>query len=151
MLGDKIKRYGEVDQDARKIMRQILGSIEFSGNDKDGAKRDKKSRGDEGMRVQQPEGGTTISSPLEITGEARGNWFFEAEFTIQLVKDGKTLADTIARAQGEWMTEDYVPFRATLYFPGVLETGEAFLVFNNSNPSGKPELNKIYKVPVMLD
>jgi hypothetical protein len=49
------------------------------------------------------------------------------------------------------MTEDYVPFRATLYFPGILETGKAVLVFNNSNPSGKPELNKTYKVPVVLE
>lgn len=52
-----------------------------------------------------------ISSPLEIDDQARGFWFFEADFPIVLVdNDGQTIAQTIATAQSEWMTEDFVSF-----------------------------------------
>ena len=106
--------------------------------------------GASGIKVIQPKAGTEISSPLEISGKARGNWFFEAEFTVELVQNGQTLTIAIVKAQDDWMTEDYVPFSATLKFSEVGAAGEAQLVFRNSNPSEKPELNKTYLLPVKI-
>lgn len=82
--------------------------------------------------------GTVITSPLKITGQARGNWFFEASFPIVL-KDmyGKELAQTDAHATKDWMSADFVPFEATLNFTTDPNT-KASLVFKKDNPSGLP-------------
>ena len=58
-----------------------------------------------------------IKSPLTVKGAARGNWFFEASFPVRLLDEtGKEIAVGIAQAEKEWMTEDFVPFSATLTF-----------------------------------
>src|SRR6185436_520379 len=58
--------------------------------------------------------GDTVSSPLTVTGEARGNWYFEASFPAVLVDwDGKIIAQLPAQAQGDWMTQEFVPFSVT--------------------------------------
>ena len=49
--------------------------------------------------------GSEISSPLRITGEARGPWYFEASFPVVLTDgDGLIIAEGHGQAQGEWMT-----------------------------------------------
>lgn len=90
--------------------------------------------------------GEVISSPLTITGEARGYWFFEASFPVILTKwDGETIAQGMATAEGDWMTEDFVPFTVTLEFesPYSLNDEEfkqnGTLIFEKDNPSGMPE------------
>ena len=92
----------------------------------------------------------TIVSPLNITGRARGNWYFEASFPIKLLNaDGKEIAMTTAQAQSDWMTTDYVPFKATLKFTVDKEQGGT-LVFMNDNPSGLPENDKKFELPISL-
>ncbi len=98
--------------------------------------------------VTTPTSGETISSPLEIKGKARGSWFFEASFVIQL-RDAKDnlLGQAIATADGDWMTEDFVPFSATLNFS--LRTSDTgTLVFIKDNPSGLPENAAEFSLPV---
>lgn len=100
--------------------------------------------------VAAPLANSGITSPLTITGEAVGNWYFEASFPIKLVDtDGNILASTIATAQGDWMTTDLVPFEATMVFNA---TGplEAELLFEKDNPSGLPENAGEYSVPVNI-
>jgi hypothetical protein len=56
------------------------------------------------------------TSPITISGTARGNWFFEGSFPISIVNwDGLIIGEGIAQAQGEWMTENFVPFTATSF------------------------------------
>lgn len=89
--------------------------------------------------VNNPKPNQEISSPLVLEGEARGNWFFEASFPIRLFdSNGKELAVAVAQAQDEWMTEEFVPFRATMEFE-VPTTATGTLVFEKDNPSGLPE------------
>lgn len=103
------------------------------------------------IRVDNPRPNQTISSPLEINGQARGTWFFEASFPILLLdKDGKTISQTIATAQSDWMTENFVPFKAKLEFPSNLN-GQATLVFKKDNPSGLPEHDDELKMPIILE
>ena len=61
--------------------------------------------------------GQKISSPLVLTGEARGTWFFEASFPVVLTDwDGLIIAQGYAQADTNWMTTDFVPFKSTLTF-----------------------------------
>jgi hypothetical protein len=102
----------------------------------------------ENVTLNVPESGQEITSPLSIEGSARGSWYFEASFPVELQDaNGNLIASTAAQAQGDWMTEEFVPFRATLDFsaPGT-ETG--FLVLKKDNPSGLPANDAEVKVPV---
>jgi uncharacterized membrane protein YqiK len=87
------------------------------------------------IRVQSPTSGQSVQSPLMITGQARGTWFFEASFPVRLVdKAGVEIAAGIATAQSDWMTEDFVPFTASLIFASDKEQ-EAELILIKDNPS----------------
>ncbi len=89
-----------------------------------------------------------LQSPLIIAGSARGPWFFEASFPVYLIDaDGDTLARMHARAEGEWMTREFVPFTVTLTFtPPASRTGT--LVLAKDNPSGLAEHAAELRVPV---
>ncbi len=100
--------------------------------------------------VENPRAQEEISSPLFISGKARGYWFFEASFPIELVDENNNLiAQTIAQAKGEWMTEDFVPFEATLNFVNP-KTNKGFLIFRKDNPSGLKENDDELRVPIIF-
>ncbi|MEY4731421.1 MAG: hypothetical protein RL681_367 [Candidatus Parcubacteria bacterium] len=103
------------------------------------------------IRVDSPRPDGFVQSPLVVTGQARGNWFFEASFPVELFDaQGKSLAIGIAQAQGEWMTEQFVPFKAALAFtsPG---RGTGMLVLRKDNPSGLPEHDDELRVPIRFE
>ncbi len=91
-----------------------------------------------------------ISSPLKVRGRARGSWFSEGVFPIQLIDgDNQVLASGQAKAQGEWMTENFVEFTAELAFiPG--QSKSATLILFRDNPSGLPENAEQLEIPVGL-
>jgi len=100
--------------------------------------------------------GGRVSSPLTITGEARGYWFFEASFPVILTDwDGRIIAQHYATADGEWMTEEFVPFETTIEF----ETPESWggpvnrgtLILKRDNPSGLPEHDAALEIPVVFE
>ena len=100
------------------------------------------------IRVNSPRPGDPISSPLVVYGEARGNWFFEASFPIKLLDgNGKEIAVAIAQAQEEWMTTNFVLFKATLEFLKPA-TANGTLVLEKDNPSGLPEHADSLLVPI---
>lgn len=103
------------------------------------------------IRLESPRPNQEVSSPLEISGEARGVWFFEASFPVFLVDwDGRIIAQGIATADGEWMTENFVPFKAKLEF--VLEkdvySNRGALILKKDNPSGLPEHDDALEIPL---
>ncbi len=105
--------------------------------------------------VDSPLPGATVSSPLTITGKARGNWYFEASFPVVLTDwDGRIITQGIAQAQGEWMTADYVPFTATLTFnpptPGDPAANRGSLILKKDNPSGLPQNDAALELPVLF-
>jgi len=100
------------------------------------------------IRVSTPRPGEVVQSPLRIAGEARGKWYFEATFPVTLLDAaGRTLVQSYAQAQGEWMTEAFVPFGAELRFEAGATT-EGTLVLERSNPSGLPEHADALRIPV---
>ena len=102
----------------------------------------------ENIRVTAPLVNAVIASPLIVTGEARGTWYFEASFPVELLDGDRNIVAVIpAQAQGDWMTENFVPFMATLDFtPPATDTG--FLVLKKDNPSGLPEHDAHIEIPV---
>jgi glucose/arabinose dehydrogenase len=128
------------------------GLIYFSDDDRGAVYklRYKISSEDEKVRVRIPDSDKPVISPLAIEGEARGYWFFEASFPIRMY-DGKNnlLGTAVAQAQGEWMTEDFVPFKAELVFSRP-ETENGTLVLEKDNPSGLPEFAEEVRIPVVF-
>jgi hypothetical protein len=102
------------------------------------------------IRINTPRPNESVKSPLEIKGEARGYWFFEASFPIRLIdEEGEELGTTIAQALSDWMTEDFVPFEAELEFkPPATKNGK--LILEKDNPSGLPENADELIVPVFF-
>ncbi len=103
---------------------------------------------DDRIRVTSPAPGEAVSSPLTVTGEARGTWYFEASFPAELQDaNGKVLAQTPAQAKGDWMTDKFVPFSVTLIFPKPA-TPTGTLILHRDNPSGLPQNEASVSIPV---
>lgn len=101
------------------------------------------------IQIESPRPGDSVTFPLEITGKARGGWYFEANFPVEILDaDGNPLATSYATAQGEWMTNDFVPFTARIEMlnPPLGEKGELLLKY--SNASGDPERDEALRVPI---
>ena len=100
------------------------------------------------IRLDQPRPNQKIESPLLLTGVARGNWFFEANFPIYLYDDnGNNLGFAIATAKSDWMTTEFVPFEARLDFEEpTTRTGK--LILRKDNPSGLPQYDDELYLPI---
>jgi len=103
------------------------------------------------IRIDTPRPNQSIESPLLVKGEARGNWFFEADFPVKLFDDnGFLLGIKPAQALDEWMTENFVPFEVTFPF-AVPSAPEGELILQKANPSGLPENADELIVPVVFN
>ncbi len=104
----------------------------------------------ESIKVSQPQSGEFVSCPLHVEGEARGNWYFESTFPVQLQdQDGNALLVRTAQAKSDWMTEDFVPFELDLYYR-IEEAQKGLLILSRDNPSGLPEYDQQLEIPVQL-
>jgi hypothetical protein len=105
----------------------------------------------EQLLLISPVSGETITSPLTITGEAPGYWFFEATFPVILTNwDGLIIAEGYAEATEDWMTEEDVSFTAELEFE-TPEYGEnGFLILRRANASGLPEHDDAVEIQVLF-
>ncbi|MBN2093903.1 MAG: hypothetical protein JW740_00810 [Candidatus Zambryskibacteria bacterium] len=108
--------------------------------------------------LETPRPNAVIKNPLIIKGKARGIWFFEASFPIILVNwDGLIIAESYANAQSDWMTEEFVPFEATLEFESPYKAGDpdfmkrGALVLKKDNPSGLPQYDDALEIPIMFE
>jgi hypothetical protein len=147
MAGDRIVRNGFVDPAVRALEEEILRSFAFV-TDSSGAEAT--SSISDLIRVEQPAAGDKVVSPLTIRGTARGSWFFEASFPVRLETDtGDVLAEVPARALGDWMTEDMVPFEVSLAF-GTTTATSGKLILKNDNPSGQPERDRSLEIPIVF-
>lgn len=100
------------------------------------------------IHVQYPATNALIVSPLRISGEARGTWYFEASFPVQLIDaNGVVLYEGPMQAGAEWMTEEFVPFTDDIAFAApTAPTG--VLILKKDNPSGLSEHDREVRVPV---
>lgn len=100
------------------------------------------------ITITNPEPNQVIKSPLEISGKAPGNWFFEGQAPVKLTdENGKTIAEGQIKTQDDWMTTNLVPFIGKLTFEKP-KTDTGILVLQNDNPSGNPETSQ--KVEILI-
>ena len=100
------------------------------------------------INVSLPQPNSVVSSPLTVTGEARGTWYFEASFPVKLYDaNNSLLAQAPAQALSDWMTTDFVSFSVTLTFP-TPSTQTGTLVLEKDNPSGLPQNDDSFSIPV---
>lgn len=105
------------------------------------------------IRVSNPTPGSVVGKPITVMGEARGTWYFEASFPIE-VRDsaGMVIATGIGQPVNgaDWMTENFVPFSTTITIPqGFI--GEAVLTLMNDNPSGMVENARSVSFPITIE
>lgn len=100
------------------------------------------------IKVTKPLPNEVVESPLIVEGMARGTWFFEGDFPVMLLdSNGNPVARHFATAKGDWMSEDFVPFKAQLEFEKPT-TATGVLVLEKNNPSGLPEYDAKVEIPV---
>lgn len=106
------------------------------------------------IAVSLPPANGMVSSPMTVRGEARGPWYFEASFPITVVDwDGVIIGEGYAEAQGDWMTTEYVPFEGTITFtvPESTPYHRGAVIFKKDNPSGLPEHDDAFELPVLFE
>lgn len=118
---------------------------------------------DDLVYIEEPKPFQTIKSPLTVKGFARGGWFFEASFPVYLTDwDGKIIAEAVATAvldsnnpESTWMTEEYVPYEATLEFENPSWEDEfsrrGTMILKKDNPSGLPENDNALEVTISFE
>lgn len=106
------------------------------------------------IRIDSPDPQEEVGSPIIVSGEARGYWFFEASFPITVVDwDGRIIGDGFATADGEWMTEEFVPFSGQINYvlPADTPYKRGAIIFRKDNPSGLLEHDDALEIPVVFE
>ena len=127
----------------------VLGGVVYSLYFK--PKEEKEEGKKEGILISSPKTNEKIKSPWKIEGQARGFWYFEAQFPVDLYDAyNNFLGRAILRAKDDWMTENFVAFQGELSFsPPATSSGT--LKFLSDNPSGLPEKQKVFEVQVQFE
>lgn len=101
--------------------------------------------------ISSPDFSQPLSSPLIITGKVDPSWVFEASFPLELFDDqGKSLFSGTASAPNWTKTDaDFIDFTAEIIFSTSATSGS--LEFRKDNPSGLPENNQSFKIPVIFN
>lgn len=103
----------------------------------------------EKVHMFYPTPGIAVASPISFSGEARGSWYFEGSFPVE-VRDlnGKTVARAVAHAGSEWMTDNFVSFDDVIVVPLSVDTGNLLLVLKKDNPSGDAIRDEEVVIPI---
>jgi len=102
--------------------------------------------------LEHPLPGKVVTSPLRIQGRAKGYWYFEGDFPVLLTDwDGRIIAQGIAAAKGEWMSEDFVPFTSRLEFDPPSYGQRGTLILRKDNPSDDPALDNALEIPIRFN
>ena len=108
--------------------------------------------GTQGLAILSLRPNQEISSPLKITGTVNGNGWsgFEGQVgNVSLLDDkGSRIGSAILKATTDWMSPS-VGFQTYLQFSSDRDQ-DGKLIFNNEDPSGLPDKNREYILPVKI-
>jgi hypothetical protein len=103
------------------------------------------------ITVELPFPGAVTGKEFSVIGKARGKWYFEASFPIEVLdKDGNRLFIGPAQAEGEWMTEEFVPFKLQVRVPESY-IGPATIILKKDNPSGEVQFDASISFPINIE
>ncbi len=109
--------------------------------------------GEKDIVIDDPSEGDQVTSPVRVTGEARGSWFFETSMGVE-VRDvnGVVVGEAVLEATEDWMSEELVAFEGEVEFE-IDRDGPGEIVVVAANPSGMPEnvKEKIIRVDLNSD
>lgn len=129
----------------------VAGSVVFFMSVKNLPPEENNNLENSDINVFLPKQGQSVKSPLQVSGEARGMWFFEASFPIKIIDEaGNILGTSYVQAQSDWMTENFVPFKGEINFISKIRTN-GFLVLAKDNPSGLPENDEEIRIPIIIE
>lgn len=103
------------------------------------------------ISIDKPRVGDRVSSPITLSGRARGRWFSEASAPVMVIDvNGKVLGRGTVTAQGDWMNASgTVPFTGQVEFSGKT-ADQGAVVFMNDNPSGLEANALFYAIPLFF-
>lgn len=102
--------------------------------------------------LENPKPNSRVGSVITLSGNARGYWFFEATFPIDVLDaNGKIVGQGYGEAKGEWMTENFVPFESVITLKENPQTTKGSVVLRKDNPSGDPERDDSLIVPISFE
>lgn len=97
--------------------------------------------------VTTPASGARVTSPLQVSGVAPANWFFENQFPVRLEDaSGAEIASAPATPRVSWTDPGPKEYDATLTFTA---TGPATLVLEEDMPGEGNEPRQV-RIPVVL-
>lgn len=103
------------------------------------------------VKLDSPKENESVKNPVRISGQAKGTWFFEGSFPVELIDtDGNILATSFATSTEDWMTENFIPFSAILEFTKPTSTKHVLLILKKDNPSGLKEKDESISIPLIL-
>lgn len=103
----------------------------------------------ENVIVTDPLPNGAVSQTFTVRGEARGSWFFEASFPLQVRDpDNNNVGGGVAMARDNWMTTEFVPFEGKVIVENY--SGPVRLVLLKDNPSGLPENEDSVEFPIVI-
>lgn len=103
-----------------------------------------------GIEITSPKENSEISSPLEIQGVAYWGGFEGQAGTVKLYdNNGNLLGTAILTATSDTWTSTPITFKTTLIFRSDKDQLGA-LIFHNENPSGLPQYDTQFVLPVKI-
>jgi hypothetical protein len=97
--------------------------------------------------VTTPASGETVTSPLQVSGVAPANWFFENQFPVRLIDaNGAEIAMAPAHPRVSWTDPGPKEYDAELTFTA---TGPATLVLEEDMPGEDNEPRQV-RIPLVL-
>lgn len=103
----------------------------------------------ERIKVSYPKPFQEVKGKFTVRGEARGSYFFEAGFPVEIELENGENKQFFATALGDWMTTDFVPFEAEIDLSDIPDQ-EVIVRLIRANPSGMPENDMRIELPVTV-
>lgn len=102
------------------------------------------------IMIDSPVANASVGKTFAVSGKARGPWYFEASFPVVVTDaNGAVLVQVPAHANGDWMTNEFVPFSVNITITNGY-TGPATITLKKDNPSGEPQNEASVSYPVVI-
>ncbi len=99
--------------------------------------------------VDSPLPNQTINNAFQISGKARGFWFFEGEISGRILDQSKkTISNFSIMTQEEWMTEEFVGFNKIIDLGTTTLPQKGFIEIIKNNPSDMREKDDSLIIPI---
>lgn len=105
------------------------------------------------VTITSPEPAVQIASPVLVSGQAPGNWFFEGTAPVSVTNwDGLIVGEGYVMAEDDWMTTELVDFSGSVEFQIDESTvyNRGSLILRRSNASGLPEFDAAVEIPIVF-